>query len=82
MTVGQIQLFFYLRAPCSVTSIKGLYSIGPWVELHEDVEQVEWQPRDEEDEGDAQDHDVGPASLLVVLGVLALKRKRKMSPKI
>ena len=44
------------------------------VELHEDVEEVEREPGDEEDERDAQDHDVGPAPLLVVLGVLALKQ--------
>ncbi len=43
------------------------------VEVHEDVEEVEGKPRDEEDERDAQDHDVRPASLFVVFGVLALK---------
>ena len=45
------------------------------VEVHEDVEEVERQPRDEEYEGDAQDHDVRPATLLVVFSVLTLKLK-------
>ena len=43
------------------------------VEVHEDVEEVEGKPRDEEDERDAQDHDVRPAALFIVFGVLALK---------
>ncbi len=43
------------------------------VEVHEDVEEVEGKPRDEEDERDAQDHDVRPPSLFIVFGVLALK---------
>ena len=43
------------------------------VEIHEDVEEVEGKPRYEEDERDAQDHDVRPASLFIVFGVLALK---------
>jgi hypothetical protein len=47
------------------------------VEVHEDVEEVERQPGNEEDEGDAQDHDVGPAPLLVVLGVLALHGQKR-----
>ncbi len=58
---------------CLVSGNDGLHEGG--VEVHEDVEEVEWEPRDEEDEGDAQDHDVGPATLLVVLRVLALKNR-------
>ncbi len=42
------------------------------MEVHEDIEKIQWQPRDEEHHGNAEDHDVCSATFFIVFCMLAL----------
>ena len=46
---------------------------GVWIHIHQKVEDIQRQPRHKENDGDAQNHDVGAPPFLIIFSMLTLK---------
>ena len=54
---------------------------GVWIHVHQKIEDIQWKPRYKEDNADAQNHDIGAPSFLVIFGMLTLKKRLDQSAK-